>query len=62
MKTEAEFEMFHCEKWRKGPRAQECGWPLKARASLIALLLKNPPATQETPVWFLGGEDPLEKG
>ena len=32
------------------------GW-----ASLIAQLVKNPPAMQETPVRFLGGEDPLEK-
>ena len=32
------------------------------RASLIAQLVKNPPAMQETPVWFLGQEDPLEKG
>ena len=31
-------------------------------ASLIAWLVKNPPAMQETPVWFLGWEDPLEKG
>ena len=27
----------------------------------IAQLVKNPPAMQETPVWVLGGEDPLEK-
>ena len=32
------------------------------QASLIAQLLKNPPAMQETPVQFLGQEDPLEKG
>ena len=32
------------------------------RASLVAQLVKNPPAMQETPVWFLGQEDPLEKG
>ena len=32
------------------------------RASLIAQLVKNPPAMQETPVQFLGPEDPLEKG
>ena len=32
------------------------------RASLRAQLVKNPPAVQETPVWFLGEEDPLEKG
>ena len=31
-------------------------------ASLIAQLVKNPPAVQETPVWFLGWKDPLEKG
>ena len=30
-------------------------------ASLVAQLVKNPPAMQETPVRFLGGEDPLEK-
>ena len=29
---------------------------------LIAQLVKNPPAMQETPVRFLGQEDPLEKG
>ena len=28
----------------------------------IAQLVKNPPAMQETPVLFLGREDPLEKG
>jgi len=32
------------------------------RASLVAQLVKNPPTTQETPVQFLGWEDPLEKG
>ena len=32
------------------------------RASLIAQLVKNPPAMQETLVRFLGWEDPLEKG
>ena len=32
------------------------------RASLVAQLVKNPPAMQETPVRFLGQEDPLEKG
>ena len=28
---------------------------------MIAQLVKNPPAVQETPVQFLGGKDPLEK-
>ena len=33
-----------------------------ARASLVAQLLKNLPAMQETPVQFLGWKDLLEKG
>ena len=32
------------------------------QASLIAQLIKNPPAMQETEVQFLGQEDLLEKG
>ena len=32
------------------------------RTSLIAKLVKNLPAIQETLVQFLGQEDPLEKG
>ena len=32
------------------------------QGSLIAQLVKNLPAMQETPVQFLGQEDPLEKG
>ena len=35
---------------------------LICQASLIAQLVKNLPAMQETPVRFLGQEDPLEKG
>ena len=31
------------------------------RASLLTQLVKNLPAMQETWVWFLGQEDPLEK-
>ena len=31
-------------------------------ASLVAQLVKNPPAMQETLVRFLGQEDSLEKG
>ena len=33
----------------------------KLEASLVAQLVKNPPAMQETRVWFVGHEDPLEK-
>ena len=32
------------------------------QASLVALLVKNPPAMQETCVQSLGWEDPLEEG
>ena len=31
-------------------------------ASIVAQLVKNLPAMQETWVWYLGWEDPLEKG
>ena len=37
------------------------GLDLAHRASLIAQLVKNLPAMQETQVQFLGREDPLEK-
>ena len=35
----------------------QCSW-----ASLVAPLVKNPPAMRETWVWSLGWEDTLEKG
>ena len=39
------------------------GYPLQySWASLLAQLVKNPPAMQETPVQFLGQENSLEKG
>ena len=39
------------------------GYPLQYYwASLVAKLVKNPPAMQETSVQFLGWENPLEKG
>ena len=39
------------------------GYPLQySWASLVAQLLKNPPAMRETWVQSLGWEDPLEKG
>ena len=37
------------------------GYPLQdSWASLVAQVVKNPPAVQETWVWSLGGEEPLE--
>ena len=42
---------------------QGIGYPLQySWASLIAQLVKNPPAVQETWVPSLGWEDPLEEG
>ena len=39
------------------------GYPLQCSwASLVAQLVKNPPAMWKTWVWSLGWEDPLEKG
>ena len=39
------------------------GYPLQySQASLVAQLVKNPPAMWETWVRSLGWEDPLEKG
>ena len=39
------------------------GYPLQySWASLVAQLVTNPPAMQETWVWSLGWEDPLETG
>ena len=35
---------------------------IRTRASLVAQLVKNPPAMWETWVHSLGCEDPLEKG
>ena len=35
---------------------------MELRASLVAQMVKNLPAMQETWVRFLGQEDPLEKG
>ena len=42
---------------------QRIGYPLQySWASLVAQLVKNPPAMRETWVQSLGWEDPLEKG
>ena len=44
------------------PTSVFSGYPLQySRASLVAQLVKNPPAMQETWVQSLSWEDPLEK-
>ena len=50
------------QKWRFHLiEGRACGLPLWLRASLVAQLVKNPPAIRETWVQSLGWEDPLEK-
>ena len=45
------------------PTGEGIGYPLQySWASLVAQLVKNPPAMRETWVLPLGWEDPLEKG
>ena len=46
-----------------GRSAEGIGYQLQySWSSLVAQLVKNPPAVQETWVQSLGWEDPLEKG
>ena len=52
---------------QKDPQGSPCqkyviNWHINCYASLVAQLVKNLPAMQETWVWSLGWEDPLEKG
>ena len=42
--------------------SMDCSTPVRLRVSLLAQLVKNPPAMQETPVQFLEWEDSLAKG
>ena len=58
----------HCRGWRWGGgwwqlQSLMIWWPaLGFGASLVAQMVKNLPAMQETHVQSLGGEDSLEKG
>ena len=48
---------------QKDLNGEGIGYPLQySWASLVAQLVKNPPAMRETWVQSLGWEDPLEKG
>ena len=48
--------------WSRSP-GEGLGYPLQySWASLVAQMVKNPPAKFETQVRSLGWEDPLEKG
>ena len=48
---------------REDSPGEGIGYPLQySRASLVAQMVKNPPALWKTWVWPLGWEDPLEEG
>ena len=49
-------------KWSYYEASFSLTWIILLCASLVAQLVKNPPATWETWVQPLGWEDPLEKG
>ena len=51
----------HCLKKVMVASIEVITWPSEL-ASLIAQLVENPPAMQETLVRFLGWKDPLEMG
>ena len=53
--------------WKEDHQTVSCGSPQVERlgalqAALVAQLVKNPPAVQDTWVWSPSWEDPLEKG
>ena len=47
--------LYTYERCQKAPGRQKAGFP-------VAQMVKNLPAMQETWIWSLGWEDPLEKG
>ena len=51
---------LNCLSHQGNPRIQE--WVAYPRASLVAQMVKNPPAWRETWLPSLGWEDPLKKG
>ena len=53
---------FHGRHWTPLFNTYICMLARYLWASLVAQLVKNPPAMQETLVQFLGQEYPLEKG
>ena len=55
-------ELCRGSPWMNGLELSKLSGFVGCRASLVAQLVKNPPAMQETLVRFLGQEDLLEKG
>ena len=60
-KSNCKYPLDH-RKSKRSPEKHLLLLHSSTKASLIAHLVKNPPAMQETPVQFLSQEDPLEKG
>ena len=54
----------NCEKKHLSLKLRTRNWAVMPQvwASLVAQMVKNLPTMQETPVWSLDGEDPLEEG
>ena len=61
IKEQRSLIIGHHSKYDNDEKVWSISGITKYQASLVAQLVKNLPAMQETLVWFLGGEDPLEK-
>ena len=62
-------DLHSTNRWLESLEQNDWWWTLnkyrtkaKTQAPLVAQTVKSLPAIQETQVWSLGGEDPLEKG
>ena len=70
MKFNGKYPISHtdicgCVKWKQQSQVRSnpnLGVGMDCSASLVAQLVKNPPAMQETWIRSLGWEDPLEEG
>ena len=61
IKEQRSLIIGHHSKYDNDEKVWSISGITKYQALLVAQLVKNLPAMQETLVWFLGGEDPLEK-
>ena len=53
---------YYVAGWTGGEFGGEWITCMRIAESLVAHMVKNPPAMQETPVQFLDWEDPVEEG
>ena len=63
-KSQRQKELLAVQVWRGNVREKKelRVTQTRKRGSLVAQMVKNLPAMQETQIRFLGQEDPLEKG